>query len=517
MMKILFLFALFFQASFVGAVGRQSIRKSCELSVSRKAKVLSRLIQIGLERNFFTQEEIGDFFASKELYNPYTRFAKSVDSLSLRNGFEKTSLGVTPEEVAALKKSLAAVIEINRDLEKTVAVAKKETEQIFAPKVLGQIEIPEYPIRSAPLDLTWHDGRPLFVTLVDDLQKLDSTTIVVVDPFNSQVEKRVTGVPRTSGAANARVKFEFFERNGIPYAVDFPQNFYIDLNTNKNVASSVFRRSYNTSLSSSVESAIVKGPGFVKVVSIAKRGEFENLLIVGDLLAPRSKPKILEGNVPHMRRPPVAHYVDNKAYVTYSSSEFIYIYDASDDQRLEPIPAQLGWDRLNDVIIYSNNGAHFAALSEQDPRTKKMQIRIIDLETRTETLVREKFKAIEDLGFVLFDGVPHLHFFADGNLNVLNLRSRKVDRNPVPSYGPISRFTWSGRDFLIWTPSRGDLLIFDLGSRTLYSLANLLPWEAHQVTPFEYRGQIYALVAVANKMPHLLRLTSGGESDGEAP
>lgn len=477
----------------------------CELRASPKAAVLSRLVQIGLQENFITQDDIQEFIASSEFYNPYTRFAKSVDSVSLKNGFERTSRSLTLAEITELKKSLKAFVQQTNMHEQDIAVARKETEQILAPKVLRQLKVPGYMNRNSPLDLTWRNGRPIFLARMDETKRgSERTMAVILDPFNSRVTNRVTGIPRTSGTGNPKGNFEFFERKGIPYAVDFAQNFFVDLNRNQNAAHSVFRTSYRKDLDF-FQGAVVKGADFAKVVTNVGYGKYANQLIALDLLSPRSEPKVLRSSVAMVNHPPEVFYIGEKTYVAYLSNTAIHIYDAGADSMLAPIKANAGGYSENRAVIYSSDGVDYIAFAEIVNRSKS-RIRIVNLATQKSMTVKGDFTHPQNFGSVRIADTPYLYFFDCNELVFLNLRTLNREIISTEISTRPSRFTWNARDFLVWAAS-GNLHILDFDSGAVIDIANILPENAYQIVPFEFRGEVYALVAVSNELPYLLQLT----------
>ena len=478
----------------------------CELDLSPRSRVLFRMIELGLNDHSLTSEDVDKFLAAKEWDNPYLEKDKTTRVLFYRNNFGKYSSGATPNDKRQVRAALGQLLLKHRGNQQAVAVAKVKTEQVLAPRILGTVSYPGLSNGNMPFAPSWLDGRPIFVGRLARKSNHRQYT-VVFDPFHPNPNFRTQLVQGTEGVGSPADPTEFFTKDGVPFALDFMQNFYLDLRQMMNVQPPSENSDDDPKAQAAVLVDTKRGPKIIATIS-----SFKNLIVEYDALQ-REEPRILAKEVNVHQKRLRKFQAGNKIYVPYSTGDKVYVYEASEGRIIKRFKINGSEDVENHTAVFALGRKRKVAFVELSEDARYSRLRLRDLKDDTQSTILYKIQGSPNLELVNLGGVPHIYFFDEEHLVLVNLKTEQFETFPVGLVSDAVTVKWKDRTCVVWGTDRGELKFFDLGLRVMLNTFRLFPEGDRDTSVFstiEYKGQIYAIVNVMDEGPYFVQLTDGG-------
>ena len=478
----------------------------CEVQTLPRAKAMVRLIQLGLKFQELKSEDLQTLTLQPELQNPYLLHGRKLENFIFRKAFSREYDAATAAEKSEVMSVLTDLVRQQSGQELLVADARKDTEQVFAPKILRQLTKRGFEHIDENLGMTFVDGRPVIFTR-GTIVGTDHARVLVFDPFHPQKNKRALAIEDSGGHVSKSDSPMFFEKNSTPYAMYLSGRKIIDVKELANVYASRFGLHSIVELKGTDRFTLAQSENGRQVAIIITH---EDKMLEADLKNPGVRPRTIDDWIKKSSYKPRADNLTGKTYVTYHAKNYIHIYDVSEQKMLPSIRARESVRSENHVLAYEDRGRHYLAYTEQRPRDYRWTLKTVDLESRETKTVRKYFELPLHIEKTTVNGIPHLYFFDEKELVLVNLRSKRVETFPMDENVQIASFEWRGRGFLTWANMNGELKIFDLVSRQFLVNSAILPDTAYGILPFSYQGHIFGLVSLSGDWPLLLQLTHGG-------
>lgn len=482
----------------------------CETFASVRAQVVANLVKRGIEERAIELDDAIRFTLHPEWYNPFVPMLKRTETISFRNGFARAAKNLTEDEKASVRVLLSQHLRLKQEQQNAVSEARVESAEVFAPKALRQMPVSDHEYGGQQYTMSILDGRPIFMTRMKHLGTQVGQAILF-DPFHEKIGKQVVKITGFSGATEPQEPLQFFEKDGIPYAMDFRENGFLDLRQGKAATLPEFLHRENSE--NYYGATVFNDNGGTKVFvtyDFKKRYVYEADIVLLDLDRPEARPQVIKEKGVIAKSPHV-DVVGDRTFISYWRPGLVTVYDAKKGRVIKSFKTfKAGGDKERS-FVYEDRGRTYLVYADYDRSENRMSVvRVADLNSYDDPkIVRPYFDNADKMTFIKLNGVPYVYFPTADVVALVNLRTKKAKYLfPGGTSGMADTFMWKGKTYLAWTNFKGILKIYDLETgREEMSVSNVLPQQVTQIFTFEYQGQIYLFASVFKQMPFLFKIT----------